>query len=62
MFPFSIFLFSQLAIGFFMLPVSHEWHRLDPEAYPEDDQKRAIKWTELDQKSLNRLNDLFLNS
>tara|TARA_B100001173_G_scaffold24779_1_gene19590 strand:+ start:64 stop:1065 length:1002 start_codon:yes stop_codon:yes gene_type:complete len=26
---------------------------------PEDDQKRAIKWTELDQKSLNRLNDLF---
>ena len=26
---------------------------------PEDDQKRAIKWTELDKKSLNRLNDLF---
>ena len=26
---------------------------------PEDDQKRAIKWTELDHKSLNRLNDLF---
>ena len=26
---------------------------------PEDDQKRAIKWTELDQKSLNRLNNLF---
>jgi len=26
---------------------------------PEDDQKRAIKWTELDQKSLNRLDNLF---
>ena len=26
---------------------------------PEDDQKRAVKWTELDKKSLNRLNDLF---
>ena len=26
---------------------------------PEDDQKRAIKWTELDKKSLNRLDDLF---
>ena len=26
---------------------------------PEDDQKRAIKWTELDRKSLNRLDDLF---
>ena len=26
---------------------------------PEDDKKRAIKWTELDHKSLNRLNDLF---
>ncbi len=25
----------------------------------EDDQKRAIKWTELDQKSLSRLDDLF---
>tara|TARA_E500000075_G_C6935047_1_gene291299 strand:- start:101 stop:1096 length:996 start_codon:yes stop_codon:yes gene_type:complete len=26
---------------------------------PEDDQKRAVKWTELDKKSLNRLDDLF---
>jgi len=26
---------------------------------PEDDQKRAVKWTELDKKSLSRLNDLF---
>ena len=26
---------------------------------PEDDEKRAIKWTELDQKSLNRLDNLF---
>ena len=26
---------------------------------PEDDQKRAVKWTELDQKSLNRLDNLF---
>ncbi|MDA8655128.1 UDP-N-acetylglucosamine-transferase [Gammaproteobacteria bacterium] len=26
---------------------------------PEDDQNRAIKWTELDKKSLNRLGDLF---
>ena len=26
---------------------------------PEDDHKRAIKWTELDKKSLNRLDDLF---
>jgi hypothetical protein len=25
----------------------------------EDDQKRAVKWTELDQKSLNRLDNLF---
>ena len=28
---------------------------------PEDDQKRAVKWTELDKKSLNRLDDLFAN-
>ena len=26
---------------------------------PEDDQNRAVKWTELDKKSLNRLDDLF---
>ena len=26
---------------------------------PEDDEKRAIKWTELDKKSLRRLDDLF---
>ena len=26
---------------------------------PEDDKKRAVKWTELDKKSLNRLDDLF---
>jgi hypothetical protein len=26
---------------------------------PEDDEKRAVKWTELDNKSLNRLDDLF---
>ena len=26
---------------------------------PVDDQKRAVKWTELDKKSLNRLDDLF---
>ena len=26
---------------------------------PEDDEKRAIRWTELDKKSLNRLDDLF---
>jgi hypothetical protein len=26
---------------------------------PEDEQKRAIKWTELDKKSLSRLDDLF---
>ena len=26
---------------------------------PEDDKKRAVKWSELDKKSLNRLNDLF---
>jgi hypothetical protein len=26
---------------------------------PEDDQRRVVKWTELDKKSLNRLNDLF---
>jgi hypothetical protein len=25
---------------------------------PEDDEKRAVKWTELDKKSLNRLDDL----
>ena len=26
---------------------------------PEDDEKRAVKWTELDKDSLNRLDDLF---
>ena len=26
---------------------------------PEDDEKRAVRWTELDKKSLNRLDDLF---
>jgi len=26
---------------------------------PEDDQKRAIKWNELERKSLERLDDLF---
>jgi hypothetical protein len=26
---------------------------------PEDDENRAVKWTELDRKSLNRLDDLF---
>ena len=29
---------------------------------PEDDQKRAVKWTELDKKSLNRLDDLFVGN